>query len=309
MKNDARGKSAFIELLEKLRAPLNSRGVIFIAVIWVCALIMWFSLQISAQTRIQGEDQIHSIRKSQALHLAIGGCYEALARLGQPPPLLLNRGANLSWQPDGQPHIVEYETGVAIVIVESEGTKVNVNMAQEVQLRQVLQRAGADELSSEELADRIMDFIDADDIPRPHGMEKDGYIRLGLNYIPFDGPLTSLDQLLLIPGLSQQLFYGFNQGIEERMREFPEILKDIVIPGKNSLFSLLTIYGTNINLAQEDEQQEAMLQPKTWVPGGIYRILSFGKTPNGPPSAGIWMVVRLAGDSASPYKILSRKTM
>ena len=93
------------------------------------------------------------------------------------------------------------------------------------------------------------------------------------------------------------------------MREFPEILKDIVIPGKNSLFSLLTIYGTNINLAQEDEQQEAMLQPKTWVPGGIYRILSFGKTPNGPPSAGIWMVVRLAGDSASPYKILSRKTM
>ncbi|MGO9532838.1 MAG: general secretion pathway protein GspK [Syntrophobacteraceae bacterium] len=309
MKNASPGKSAFKKLLEKLSAPLNSRGVIFIAVIWVCALIMWFSLQISAQTRLEGEDQIHSIRKSQALHLAIGGCYEALARLGQPPPLLLNRGANLNWQPDGQPHIVEYETGVAIVIVESEGTKVNVNMAQEVQLRQVLQRAGADELSSEELADRIMDFIDADDIPRPHGMEKDGYIRLGLNYIPFDGPLTSLDQLLLIPGLSQQLFYGYDQGMGERMREFPEILKDIAIPGKNSLFSLLTIYGTNVNLPQDDEQQEAMLQAKTWVPGGIYRILSFGKTPNGPPSAGIWMIVRLAGDSASPYKILSRKTM
>ena len=308
MKNGAPGKSAFVKLLEKLGAPLNSRGVIFIAVIWVCALIMWFSLQISAQTRLQGEDQIHAIRKSQALHLAIGGCYEALARLGQSPPVL-NRGVNLNWQPDGQPHIVEYETGIALVIIESENTKVNVNMAQEVQLRQVLQRAGANELGSEELADRIMDFIDADDIARPHGMERDGYIKLGLNYVPFDGPLTSLDQLLLIPGLSQQLFYGYDQGMDERMRELPEILRDIAIPGKNSLFSLLTIYGTNVTLAQNEEQQGAMPQPVPLAAGSIYRILSFGKTPNGPPSVGIWLTVSLAGDVTKPYKILSRKTM
>ena len=91
MKNGAPGKSAFVKLLGKLGAPMNSRGVILIAVIWVCALIMWFSFQISAQTRLQGEDQLHAIRKSQALHLAIGGCYEALARMGQSPPLL-NRG-------------------------------------------------------------------------------------------------------------------------------------------------------------------------------------------------------------------------
>ncbi len=307
MKNGLPGKSVSMKLLEKLGAPMNSRGVIFIAVIWVCALIMWFSFQISAQTRLLGEDQIHAIRKSQAFHLAIGGCYEALARLGQPPPLL-NRGVNLNWQPDGRPHIVEYKTGIAIVIIESENTKVNVNMAQEVQLRQVLQRAGADEQNSEMLTDRIMDFIDADDIPRLHGMEKDGYMKLGLNYIPFDGPLTSLDQLLLIPGLSQELFYGYDQGLDERMREFSEILKDIAIPGKNSLFSLLTIYGTNVNLPQDEEQQEAMLQAIPWKPGGIYRILSFGKTPNGPPSAGMWLIVSFAGEGAKP-KILSRKTM
>ena len=85
MKNGAPGKFAFMKLLEKLRAPLNSRGVVLIAVLWICALIMWFAFQISAQTRLQGEDQIHAIRKSQALHLAIGGCYEALARMGQTP--------------------------------------------------------------------------------------------------------------------------------------------------------------------------------------------------------------------------------
>ena len=224
-------------------------------------------------------------------------------------PCYLDRTFNLNWQPDGRPRIVEYQTGIAIVIIESEDTKVNVNITQEVALRQVLQRAGADELSSEQLADRILDFIDPDDTPRLHGMEKDGYIRAGLNYIPFNGPLTSLDQLLLVPGISHQLFYGYDQGMDERMREFPEIFKDIVIPAKNSLFSLLTIYGNNVNLPQDEEQQESMLKMMSWRPGGIYRILSFGKTPNGPPSVGIWLERAICSDGVKPYKVLSRKIM
>ena len=132
------------------------------------------------------------------------------------------------------------------------------------------------------LADRILDFIDADDIPRPHGMEKDGYIKAGLNYIPFDGPLTSLDQLLLVPGVSHQLFYGYDQGMDERMREFPEIFKDIVIPGKNSLFSLLTIYGNNVNLPQDEEQQEAMLKRLPGNPEASIAFFRLGKPPMAP---------------------------
>ncbi len=292
--------------------PLSSgRGVVLIAVLWCCALIMWFGLQVSAQTRLLGEDRIHSIRGAQALYLAIGGCYEALARMGQTPPSGLERqSAGLSWQPDGKPRIVEYKSGIAVVIIEPEEIKVNVNKAQQVQLMQVLQRAGADESISEQLADRIMDFIDADDIRRPLGMEKDDYVRAGLNYIPFDGPLTGLDQLLLVPGLSQQLFYGYDRGIDERMREFPEIFQDILIPAKNSLFSLLTIYGSNINLPPDlEEQQDSVLKLISWKTGGIYRILSFGKSANGPPSTGIWLTVRFTSGGDKPYTILSRKVM
>jgi general secretion pathway protein K len=196
------------------------------------------------------------------------------------------------------------------VIVEREEIKVNVNSVQDVQLRLVLQRAGADELTAEELADKILDFIDKDDIPRPRGMEKDGYIRAGLNYVPFDGPLTSLDQLLLVPGLSQQLFYGYDRGIDERMRQSPEIFEGIVIPDKNSLFSLLTIYGNNVNLPQElDEQEEALLKLYSWRPGALYRVLSFGKCASGPPSVGMWLTVRFMGVGDKPYQILSRKVM
>ena len=217
--------------------PLSSvRGVVLIAVLWCCALIMWFAFQISAQTRLLGEDRIHAIRDSQALYLAIGDAMKPWRGLGQAPPLGMDKPHDLNWQPDGRPRIVEYKSGIAVVIIEPEELKVNVNKVQQVQLMQVLQRAGADEFSSEELADRIMDFIDADDIRRPHGMERGDYIKAGLNYIPFDGPLTSLDQLLLVPGLSHQLFYGYDHGIDERMSEFPEIFQDIVIPAQKFPF-------------------------------------------------------------------------
>jgi len=271
---------------------------------------MWFAFQISAQTRLLGEDRIHEVRASQALYLAIGGCYEALARMGQPPPLKLGRSNGLDWQPDGQPRIVEYKSGIAVVIMEPEDQKINVNMTQEIQLRQLLQTAGASEPDSEQLADRILDFNHPGDTPRLHGMKKDAYVRAGLNYIPFDGPLTSLDQLLLVPGVSQQLFYGYDQGSGDRMSESPEIFKNILIPAKNSLFSLLTIYGNNVNLPQNvDEQPESVLKMMTWRPGGVYRILSFGKSQNGPTGVGMCLIVRFMTGGNKPYQILSRKIM
>jgi hypothetical protein len=310
-KTEDRRRKTKIRPLSSVIRPLSSvRGVVLIAALWSCALIMWFAFQISAQTRLMGEDRIHAIRDSQALYLAIGGCYEALARMGQPPPLRMDQPLDLNWQPDGRPRTVAYKSGIAVVIIEPEEMRLNVNLIQVVQLRQVLQRAGADEVTSERLADRILDFIDASGIRRPQGMEKDDYIKAGLHYIPFNGPLTGLDQLLLVPGLSDQLFYGYDQGIDERMGEFPEVFQDIVIPAKNSLFSLLTIYGGNKNLPMDLEaQQDSVLKLMSWRPGGLYRILSFGKSANGPPSVGIWLTVRLVAGGEKPYDILSRKVM
>jgi general secretion pathway protein K len=285
----------------------GQRGVVLIAVIWICALIMWFGLQISAETRLQSEDQIHSIRKSQALHLAIGGCYEAIARLGQ-PSAFPDDHLDSNWRPDGKLHLIEYHTGFALVKIELEDIKVNVNKAGQIQLKQILEKAGADEAASEQFADLILDFIDQDDMPRLHGGEKDYYRKLGLNYIPFNGPLISLDQLLLIPGMTDRLFYGYGRTSDSGMQDVTEISKEFLIPDKYSLFNMLTVYGNNVNLAPDEDEQEA--DPRlTWKAGGVYRILSFGKSANGPPTVGMWVTVRLTPGGQNPYKILSRKIL
>jgi hypothetical protein len=284
-------------------------GVIVVAVLWVCALIMWFTMQIGAETRLQGEEQIHLLRKSQALHFAIGGCYEALARLGQPLPTGLERKQEDNWQPDGIPHLVQYETGQAVVLVEAESRKLNVNIAQPDQLKRAIARAGLDEGLAEQLADVIADFVDQDDLPRLHGAEKDKYEQLGLPYIPFNGPLISLDQLLLVPGVTSPLFYGYARGEpppEERSVEFS---LEAMFPRRDSLFHLLTVHGNNRTVIEEDPGNVLEEKIITWESGGVYRILSLGKALTGPPPVLLWLTVRFTPGGERGYQVLHRKIM
>ena len=284
-------------------------GVIVVAVLWVCALIMWFAMQIGAETRLQGEEQIHLLRKSQAMHLAIGGCYEALARLGQALPTGLERKQEDNWQPDGRPHLIEYETGEAVVLVEAESRKLNVNLAQPDQLKRALLRTGLDDAAAEQLADVIADFVDQDDLQRLHGAEKDRYAQLGLPYGPFNGPLLSLDQLLLVPGVSSQLFYGHGREETSEGASRSGFTLDPLFPQRNSLFELLTVHGNNRTIADEVLEEELDERVVTWENGGVYRILSLGRAVAGPPPVLIWLTIRFTPGAGQGYQVLHRKVL
>src|SRR5207253_3613271 len=59
---------------------------------------------------------------------------------------------------------------------------------------------------TEEIADAIIDWIDADDEPRANGAESDYYS--GLGYRCKNGPLDTLEELLLVRGVTPQLLFG-----------------------------------------------------------------------------------------------------
>ena len=243
------------------------------------------------------------------MHLAIGGCYEALARLGQALPTGLERKQEDNWQPDGRPHLIEYETGEAVVLVEAESRKLNVNLAQPDQLKRALLRTGLDDAAAEQLADVIADFVDQDDLQRLHGAEKDRYTQLGLPYGPFNGPLLSLDQLLLVPGVSSQLFYG--HGREETAEEASRLgfTLDPLFPQRNSLFHLLTVHGNNRTIVDEVLEEELDERVVTWENGGVYRILSLGRVLTGPPPVLIWLTIRFTPGGGQGYQVLHRKVL
>ncbi|MFN6205140.1 MAG: hypothetical protein ACK49R_01735 [Planctomycetota bacterium] len=59
-----------------------------------------------------------------------------------------------------------------------------------------------------DVADAILDWVDADSTPRTNGAEADRYASMGLSYSPRNAVPPVLDELLLIPGVTAELLLG-----------------------------------------------------------------------------------------------------
>ncbi len=59
-----------------------------------------------------------------------------------------------------------------------------------------------------EIADSILDWLDEDDEPRPYGAEREFYSVLPTPYAPKNGPIDSVEELLLVRGVTPELLFG-----------------------------------------------------------------------------------------------------
>ncbi|MFA6546701.1 MAG: hypothetical protein WCS99_19955, partial [Limisphaerales bacterium] len=82
-----------------------------------------------------------------------------------------------------------------------EASKININASTNANLEKIPRLTPA-------LAAALLDFIDEDDAPRPEGAEQDYYNGLPRPYTIRNGPLVSLDELLLVRGFTAELLHG-----------------------------------------------------------------------------------------------------
>jgi type II secretory pathway component PulK len=110
---------------------------------------------------------------------------------------------------DGNPSGVRYG-------LEDESARVNLNAltTMETQSKALGQEtAGRDLLMAlpgmtEEIADAILDWLDEDEEPREYGAEADYYASLSPPYAPKNGQLETVEELLLVRGVTPQLLFG-----------------------------------------------------------------------------------------------------
>lgn len=84
------------------------------------------------------------------------------------------------------------------------------NQEQKALLRRFLslEPFGLDDNSAENLLDAIKDWIDPDDDPTRFGAESSYYQGLDPAYLCKNGPMESIGELLLVKGVTHDLFYG-----------------------------------------------------------------------------------------------------
>lgn len=99
-----------------------------------------------------------------------------------------------------------------------------------------------------EVADAIVDWVDPDDDSRESGAESDYYLGLGQPYRAKNGPLNSLDELLLVRGVSAQVLFGTD-------RNRNGVADDDTGGGAfdRGLADFLTVYGREINVDSQGQ--------------------------------------------------------
>ena len=95
--------------------------------------------------------------------------------------------------------------------LEDESTKLNLNALMAIEKK--TKGAGRDLLlglpgMSEDIADAILDWMDEDDEPREMGAEADYYTSLVPGYAPKNGPLETIEELLLVRGVTPAMLFG-----------------------------------------------------------------------------------------------------
>ncbi len=97
---------------------------------------------------------------------------------------------------------------------------------------------------TQQIADSIVDWVDADSTARPEGAENDYYAGMQTPYLCKNGPLNSVDELLLVQGVTPTLLYGNDRNRNGKL----EAAEDDGTAFGRGWSEYLTCYGREINV-------------------------------------------------------------
>lgn len=107
---------------------------------------------------------------------------------------------------------------------------------------------------TEEIADSILDWLDSDDEARDFGVESEFYQGLSPPYAAKNGPMDSLDELLLINGVTPQLMFGLDTNRNGVLDPAEAASNDISVNDSDlhlGWSAYLTLYSKESNLTGE----------------------------------------------------------
>ena len=226
-------------------APAAEHGVILIALLWILVALSVIALSFSRE----GFVEVAAARNAQALEqsyfIARAGINATIYQLIQKRFFPAVR--QLQFQDTLDPVDLGIVTGrigngFYQVHIQDESGKLNLNTVAREQIQALAEAAGIPKNDADIIADSIIDWRDPDKEHHLNGAEDDYYEALNPPYQAKNGRIDTVEELLLIRGITPEYFYGY-----------PERAADGSIVYKYGLSRYLTVYSTrnqiNVNFA------------------------------------------------------------
>jgi general secretion pathway protein K len=173
----------------------------------------------------------------------------------------------------------EFAGGSMRAVVRDLEGKLNINKAPYQMIRSLLINLGCEYEEAETIADCILDWRDVNSEPRANGAEDDYYLSLPEPYPCKDGSFDFTEELLLVKGMTNEIFYGDSLLAVMRGEEFSG--SAVYLGLKN----YITVYGRgriNVNSADplvleaipgfDDEIVRSIVQKREQQDGGFENV-------------------------------------
>jgi DNA uptake protein ComE-like DNA-binding protein len=198
--------------------PFSVSGSVLVGLLWCLALLSLIVIGVLHTSRMDLLVVKNYGDRIQAHYLALAGIEKAKALLYHDAKQRSRSGTNHGgelYDDAGQFRDVELGRGVFRVIrrgrtdegggilygVSDEESRLNVNAASLEELSKL-------DGMTPDVAAAIIDWIDADNVVTPGGAEAEYYTSLQPPYLPRNGPLQTIRELLMVRGISRELLFG-----------------------------------------------------------------------------------------------------
>ncbi len=125
----------------------------------------------------------------------------------------------LTWHPGRETIPVPFGDGLIEIEIRNESGKININAAQGTTLRMMLNPFELDDAEKDIIIDSIMDWRDKDKFHRINGAEDDYYLSLPTPYRAKNSDFDSIEELLLVRGITPEIFYS---GLNDMVTIYPK---------------------------------------------------------------------------------------
>ncbi len=105
-------------------------------------------------------------------------------------------------------------------IINNEMTKKNINKIQQPELLEIIKKIVSDNQRANIITDSILDWIDADDLQRLNGAEKDYYVNNGFDYTPKNAAIDNIFELSKIRGFENSEHFIFRADSQNYLEKY-----------------------------------------------------------------------------------------
>jgi general secretion pathway protein K len=194
----------------------NRRGFALLAAIWLVVAIATVALQFALDARERRLLGINTAERGKGRAAAIGAlnasqaALEAALRQGPGTGnmrVALMRGSDPWLGADSIFSGVVLVDSIPVEVAAMDlGTQLNINNMGQEQLRTFLSFALRDFATADRIAQAILDWRDADSIPRSNGAERDDYLREGRLALPTNQTFREVSDLLRVEGMTEEVY-------------------------------------------------------------------------------------------------------